>query len=533
VNHILRVSLRYWVVVWLLGIALILPAEAITLDANFDHGSLKSYSVQRTLVTLEGRDNFAGSGHFVGSGNWRWMYFKASGVEGLVPTFSASSNFAGDLTPGPHELTDHEMVYSYDGEEWFFFDNNQLGATTYTFSNNYPFAHNEVHVAYAIPYTYGRTVEHTQKVMSSPWAMPTNSGDANGVIGQSPAGVDELGRNIPALDLFAYRITNPETDATNPNKRRALFTTGQHVGETLGIYTYEGLINWLISDDPRAAAVRDQVEVFAYPVLNASGRYAGLTRAMLGHPNTDSNGFWSPTRWADRPEQRTLGEAILADVEPGPGKIIDFAVDFHSSVPDYTIVGPNGEGTAGRDDWGYVKTNQGDHLNPLWLTLRELQPNILQVSSGGGANTMIGFAQNFLNADLDITFENQFAISRPVQYYHDLGRNFGLAIYEAWIRVPDPNPADFDQDGDVDFADLAAWQIGFGMSGGADFYHGDADGDGIVDGSDFLTWQREFGSLSLSEAQAAVPEPASAILLLIASQLLMGRKGVSRKSLCG
>src|SRR5690606_35181619 len=109
-------------------------------------------------------------------------------------------------------------------------------------------------------------------------------------------------------ELFAYRITNPETDSATA-KRKAMFVTGQHAGETLGIYTYEGLVDWLISDDPRAAALRDQAEFFMYPTLNASGRAAGLTRAMLEHPDSDSNGYWRPgpvsgNDWANRTEQR-------------------------------------------------------------------------------------------------------------------------------------------------------------------------------------------------------------------------------------
>lgn len=508
----------------LVGIALAFsrtPLSAqITLDADFDHGSLKSYSVRGISVDLVGRDNFAGSGHLIGSGKWRWLYFHATGVQGINPHFSISSDFAGDLTPGPHELTDHEMVYSYDGENWTFFENNSLGASEFTFYNSYQFAQDEVYVAYAIPYSYGRSVAHTQSVLASPWAMPTTSGDANGVIGQSPAGIDELGRNIPARDLYAYRITNPATDSPMYTKKRAMFVTGQHAGETLGTHTYQGLVDWLISDDPRAAALRDQTEIFGYPILNASGRYAGLSRAMLQHPNTDSNGYWDPNEWDDRIEQRTLGEAMLADIDPGPGKILDLVVDFHSSVPDYQITGPNGQGSSGRDDWGYIKTGQGDQNNLWWIALQNLQPNLLQVSSGGGSDTTIGFSETYLDADMDVTLENQFAISRPLSYYHELGRNVGLAMYQAWVQVENPLPADFDEDGDVDFNDLEAWQLGYGLTVDAEHYQGDADGDGDSDGADFLVWQEQFtGSLALSAISTAVPEPN--FLVLISSGVLL------------
>ncbi|MBX3424731.1 MAG: hypothetical protein KF688_03530 [Pirellulales bacterium] len=510
----------------LVGACLALPCfaqAAITLDANFDSGSLKSYSVSGNTISLVGRDTFAGSGNNLGSGKWRWLYFKATGVENVLPTFSISRNFAGDLTPGPHELTDHQMVYSYDGVNWSYFNNNTLGSVNYVFSNAQAFTQNEVYVAYALPYSYGQSVAHAQQVLATPWAQPTLSGDANGVIGQSPAGVDDLGRSIPALELYAYRITNPATDGST-TKRRALLATGQHAAETLGIRTLEGLVDWLVSEDPRAAALRDRAEFFVYPMLNASGRYAGLTRAMLQHPNTDSNGYWNPSLWTNRIEQRIHGEAMLADLQPSPTNRLDVAIDFHSSVPDYEIIGPNGEGTSGRDDWGYIKTGQGDHLNPVWVNFRTLQPNVLQVTSGGGSNTTIGFSQNYLYADLDVTFENQFAISRPSSYYHDLGKNWGLAMYQAWVQVGEPLAGDFDEDGEVDAADLAAWQAGFGISAGAAHYQGDATGEGIVDGADFLAWQRQLGSPVGSANASIVPEPGTTFLLAIG--WLLGRRAI-------
>lgn len=520
---------------------------AVTLDANFDSGSLQSYSVAGNIVNLVGRDTYAFGIHPLGGDHWRWLYFKASDVLGANLTFSITGEFGGDNTdypptPANHELKDHEMVYSYDGENWSFFPrvNNQLlnigspntnGANDiFRFSLGQPFTQSEVYVAYALPYTYARTVAHTQSILASPWAAPTVSGNAQSVIGQAPAGVDDMGRNQPALDLFAYRITNPATDSSAP-KRRAMFTTGQHAAETLGIYTYEGLVNWLVSDDPRAAALRDKAEFFSYPTLNASGRQAGLSRAMLQWPNSDSNGFWHPTALdglndyvdPERKEQRENGDAMIADESSTPGTVLDLFVDFHSSVPDYEIVGANGQGSIGdnglrRDDWGYVRN--GKENNAWWLALRELQPNLLEEPSGSGvgSKTTTGFAQTFLSAEMAVTLENQFAISRPISYYHELGKNVGLAMYQAWVQVDSPLAGDFDEDGDVDGGDLTAWQMAAGVTSSAAHWQGDADNDGDADGADFLIWQRQFGS-GVTPPSQPIPEPAAWILIGIAAGL--------------
>jgi hypothetical protein len=57
------------------------------------------------------------------------------------------------------------------------------------------------------------------------------------------------------------------------------------------------------------------------------------------------------------------------------------------------------------------------------------------------------------------------------------------------LQLSTPYTADFDNDGDVDGADLEIWQGSFGVND-----LGDTDDDGDTDGRDFLEWQRQFGS---------------------------------------
>lgn len=68
--------------------------------------------------------------------------------------------------------------------------------------------------------------------------------------------------------------------------------------------------------------------------------------------------------------------------------------------------------------------------------------------------------------------------------------------------------ADYNGDGNVNGADLAAWRIGFGAAAGATHAEGDADNDGDVEGRDFLFWQRQFGAGS---GASSVPEPATLV----------------------
>ena len=87
-----------------------------------------------------------------------------------------------------------------------------------------------------------------------------------------------------------------------------------------------------------------------------------------------------------------------------------------------------------------------------------------------------------------------------------------------FLRVNEPNPADFDLDGDVDLADLlhpvTGWQGRYGND---------------LDGADFLTWQREFGfgTSSLASSQT-VPEPTTCAICLTLLSCCLARPRGSR-----
>ncbi len=92
--------------------------------------------------------------------------------------------------------------------------------------------------------------------------------------------------------------------------------------------------------------------------------------------------------------------------------------------------------------------------------------------------------------------------------------------------------ADFDEDGDVDSADEALWEIGYGTTSGAVHGDGDADTDFDVDGNDFLIWQRQFGfPLSPAIGSAStfpVPEPPGFTLLSLAVVLVAASRSTRK-----
>jgi hypothetical protein len=90
---------------------------------------------------------------------------------------------------------------------------------------------------------------------------------------------------------------------------------------------------------------------------------------------------------------------------------------------------------------------------------------------------------------------------------------------QIWVAYDPPALiGDFTQDRVVDGADLTKWQSEFGTGEDAD-----ADSDGDSDGADFLAWQLNLtpAPSTPTSANAAVPEPASIVTLLVAASCVL------------
>ena len=461
----------------------------ITLDGDFSHGSLDEANslVSGDLVLLAGRDNF-------NPDQWKWLYFSAEGVDGRTPTFRIDDGFV----TGGANLNDHEMVYSYDQENWFFFDNNDRNASadTFTFSNNSPFDQERVYVAYGLPYPVERTTTHTASLASNPWVLPTTTGAGDFVIGQSPGGIDDLGRAIPQQDLYGYRITDPDSTA---NKAKVVLFGGVHSNETLGNHTLEAMVDYLVGDTLEAALLRRRTEFYVYPMINPDGRLAGYNRSTVETPTLDPNRFWDPPAYGGQTEVAAVGDAVIADT----GGDVDFFIDFHSTVQK------NG------DHFAFIDLDRNFQLNPVWRRFLELEPNVGESDASLINDTAARFGVFELDAEFSITFETRFLAGENEDRFVALGENFGRAFAEVFATPL----GDLDFDG---FVDLEDWLIftanaetttaGLGL---VDAYaRGDLDGDGVNGPIDFGLFKEAYvaanGSTAFARLVAGVPEPSTA-----------------------
>jgi len=468
----------------------------ITLDGDFDHGGLDeaNSSVVGNFVNLAGRDNF-------NTGAWKWLYFSADNVNGQQPTFRIDDDFAG----GGGNLNNHEMVYSYDQQTWQFFDNNSRIASQdlYTFSNNTAFTEDQVYVAYGLPYSYGRTVSHTAQAATSPWVSPTLSGNSNLVIGQSPGGVDDLGRPIAPRNMHGYKIT--DDSVTAPKKKIAL-VSGVHSNETLGNYTLEGMVDFLLGDSIEAALLRRYAEFYVYPMANPDGRYAGYNRSTVQRVNQDPNRIWDSPNDGGLDDIRVVGDALLADTAGD----VDYFIDLHS-----TVSGKDGH-------FGYVHADfQAD---PFWQTFLQLEPSV--DTEGSSLINLTGqkFGRDELNAEFTMTFETQFIAGENIDRFHDLGRNMGLALEQTFHVFADVNfDSQLDEQDWLQFIAGAETDLS-GLTPIEAYAAGDLDGDGRNSLSDFGLFYDAFvaahGTAGFAALLAPVPEPTTMVLLLLAVALL-------------
>jgi hypothetical protein len=121
------------------------------------------------------------------------------------------------------------------------------------------------------------------------------------------------------------------------------------------------------------------------------------------------------------------------------------------------------------------------------------------------------------NGRVDFTgFYGEYEIEIDGEIF-DLDLSKGTEDYFLVVAVP----GDFDDDLDVDDADLAIWESAYGANA-----TGDADGDGDSDGADFLIWQQwsGFDASPLSAASTAVPEPSSLVLAALGWLALSRRR---------
>jgi len=280
-------------------------APGIKLSHDFDRGSLGE------MVEEE-------PGYFMGStrhwmkrdsvgDQYYWFYMKADHVRDMEVTFKLN-NLAGVYRGTPHIVyTDYTLpVYSYDQENWERIRNVKYDSASQTFQFSEYFEKEPVWIAYAHPYPFLRLKSLIGRIASSEFVQ-----------------IENLAKTREFRDISLVKIT--DSRVPDDGKTTVMILALQHAGEDAGAFMAEGMIDFLISDDPEAKRARERFNYLIVPMMNPDGTFNGTSRYNM--EMEDLNNIWLDKENA-QPEVTGLKmwvEAWYAD-----GNDIDLFMDIHN-----------------------------------------------------------------------------------------------------------------------------------------------------------------------------------------------------------
>lgn len=203
-------------------------------------------------------------------------------------------------------------------------------------------------------------------------------------------------------------------------------------------------------------------------------------------------------------------------------------IDFFLADLDQSVVGPDTLYVSGDNEAAITKYSL---VESTWVSNGTVGTTAddyrgITGSVNGGAVTIYATRANGANADslvslIDATGYNSASGAFSSLAPSTIATAGANTLFKGLAFAPVSGaiaPGDFTGNSVVDGADLAKWKEDYGTTAGSD-----ANDDGVTDGADFLIWQRNYMPAADVPAVAAVPEPASIVLLIGAAAVLRRR----------
>jgi hypothetical protein len=401
---------------------------ALQIDANFDSGSIGSYTIDdanstisltlRTETLVNTSDQYT-----------YWTHFKVSDAVNRPVTFRiTNASLVTFLKTTTHEA---QMVYSCDGENWGRITNHSYSGGTYTFSET--FTCNEPLIATFFPFSHARMSQFVNSVSAGPGVQKT-------VLGTS-----EQGRDIDLLT-----ITNPLVPLQS---KKVIYIIGrQHAAETSSSHMLEGMINFLISGDVNACGLRSYYVWHIVPMLNPDGVYLGNTRATS--ESRDPNRDWNDPNTNSAGTDIVRAHANAVSAATG----IDLFMDWHSQIDDQSW-------------YNFIYAPSGNAIYPHVSAWTDFDS---QNTSGTSCSTLSCSARGYATLRMGVPMlglePTPHLVTWTVESLKAQGVNLAFAINDYF--------------GLYKGASLPSLASELGRSDCTSSCAGDADGDRDVDGSD-------------------------------------------------
>ena len=216
-------------------------------------------------------------------------------------------------------------VYSYDQKAWKHLRDEEVKWDEKTSSLRLRFtpARDRIWIAHVPPYTTADLARLLRTVRASPYLQKA-----------------VIGKTVGGRDMLLLTVTNPAT--SEAHKKVVWLMARQHAWEAGTSWVAEGAIRFLVSSDPRAARLRDEVIFKIFPMADPDGVVRGGVR--FNAHGYDLNRNWDTVNSQLMPEIAAQRQTVLDWIDAG--RRIDLFLTLHNTEDTEFLEGPL---TAGGD----------------------------------------------------------------------------------------------------------------------------------------------------------------------------------------
>jgi len=249
-----------------------------------------------------------------------WYYFRLDGAAGRDVTIDLV-DLVGEYNyrSGTHAVTnDTHPVYSYDQRSWHHFERIEWDEREIRLRLRFRPERGRVWIAHVPPYT-NRDLARL----------------LDGFRGHQHLKREVAGRTARGREVLLLTVTNPAVAAAG--KKVAWMMFRQHSWETGSSWVAEGALRYLLSADPAAQRLRDEVIFRIFPLADPDGVARGGVR--FNAYGYDLNRNWDAVDTARMPEIAAQRKAVLDWVDAG--RRIDLFLTLHNTETSEYLEGPD------------------------------------------------------------------------------------------------------------------------------------------------------------------------------------------------
>jgi hypothetical protein len=291
---------------------------AVSLHTSFEAGSLgkvEPLSPTHFRCAVKGEVDQKGRNRQAS-----WYYFRLDDAAGREITIDLV-DLLGEYNYSSVDLSVRETTrpaFSYDNKTWQFFSDREVQWNTQSTSLRLRFRplKNHMWIAHVPPYTTRDLARLMAAVGTSPYLHK-----------------EVVGKTVEGRDMLLLTVTN--ASVPDANKKVLWLMARQHAWEASTSWVAEGTLRFLLSADPRAGRVRDEVVFKIFPMADPDGVARGGVR--YNDHGYDLNRNWDAVDPNLMPEIASQRKAMLDWVDAG--RRIDLFLSLHNSNEEY-LEGP-------------------------------------------------------------------------------------------------------------------------------------------------------------------------------------------------